>query len=283
MSGNASAARNRRTSSPSTTWRIPTASRSIARLRITSTSCTRSSSSNASRRRAFSLSAIVSGRWMSWRACQRSISASRWRTAAGTGSARPRGPGLLQGILDPAGDLPRVQLRLLRLRVDRHDAPGAVTDQVDDRVRHLEAAAVRVDLPVQGDLQARRQLALPPRLVEEHDVQLAAVVADHRLHHRAPVAHLTLLGRAHRRPAPAPRRRAGGRGPAPRSCGPPSAGGRWSGCRAPSLTPTAASDSCLRSPTPFSRATGMASSSRRVSGCSSGGTAPPYGGPVTTR
>ena len=43
----------------------PTASRSIARLRITSTSCTRSSSSNASRRRARSLSAIDSGRWIS--------------------------------------------------------------------------------------------------------------------------------------------------------------------------------------------------------------------------
>ena len=91
VSGKLKAAWNRRTSSPPVSWRIPTASRSIARLRMTSASCTRSSSSNASRRRARCLSSIDSGRWMSCNAAPRSISPNRRRTGPGTGSAKPRG------------------------------------------------------------------------------------------------------------------------------------------------------------------------------------------------
>ena len=143
VSGNGRASWKRRTSSPPTAWRMPTESRSIARLRITSTSCTRNSSSNASRRRACSFSWIVSGRWMPRSAVQRSMSDSRRRTRSGTGSARPRGRHFASASSTHAGDLPRVQLGLLALRVDRHDAPGAVADQVDDRVRHLQAAAER--------------------------------------------------------------------------------------------------------------------------------------------
>ena len=53
--------RKRRTRSPSTWWRIPTASRSTARLRITRIIWSRSSSSKARRRRASWLSARESG------------------------------------------------------------------------------------------------------------------------------------------------------------------------------------------------------------------------------
>ena len=63
-------------------------------------------------------------------------------------------PGALEGVLDPSGKLPRVELGLLALRIDRDDAPRAVADQVDDRVGHLQPAAVRVDLAVQGDVAA---------------------------------------------------------------------------------------------------------------------------------
>ena len=89
--GTADRSWNRATSSPPGSWRMPTDSRSIARLRMTRASCTRSSSSKASRRRACSLSAIDSGTWMSCSAAPRSISPSRRRTAAGTGSAKPLG------------------------------------------------------------------------------------------------------------------------------------------------------------------------------------------------
>ena len=89
--GKASASWNRRTSSPSTTWEMPTDSRSIARLRITSASWTRSNSSKASRRRAWSFSRNDSGAWICHRARSRSINPSRRRTAPGTGSQKPLG------------------------------------------------------------------------------------------------------------------------------------------------------------------------------------------------
>ena len=52
VSGKGKAAWKRRTSSPSTTWRMPLDSRSMARLRMTRVICRRKSSSKASRRRA---------------------------------------------------------------------------------------------------------------------------------------------------------------------------------------------------------------------------------------
>ena len=94
----------------------------------------------------------------------------------------------LQRILDPAGDLPRAERGLLTLRVDRHDLAGAIADHVDDRVGHLQPAAVHVGLAEQRDLQALAQLLLAPGLVEEHHVQSTGAVADHGLDHRAPVA-----------------------------------------------------------------------------------------------
>ena len=59
-----------------------------------------------------------------------------------------------QRVLDPPGDLPRAQRDLLALRVDRHDATGAIADQIDDRVRHLQPTAIHVGLAEQRDLQS---------------------------------------------------------------------------------------------------------------------------------
>jgi hypothetical protein len=83
-----------------------------------------------------------------------------------------------QRLLDPGPDLPGRQPGLLRLRVDGHDPPGPAADQVDDRVGHLAAPAVHVDLAEQRHGRARAQLALPPRLVEERHPQPAGLVAD---------------------------------------------------------------------------------------------------------
>ncbi len=91
-------------------------------------------------------------------------------------------------LVDPAGDLPGVDLRLLALRIDRHDASRAVTDQVDDRVRHLQPAAIDVGLAEQRDLRALAELTFTPRLVEEHHLHAAGPVADVDVHHRATVA-----------------------------------------------------------------------------------------------
>ena len=55
-----------------------------------------------------------------------------------------------QRLLDPAGQLPGVELRLLALGIDGHDPAGAVTDQVDDRIRHLQPTPVGVGLAEQG-------------------------------------------------------------------------------------------------------------------------------------
>ena len=52
----------------------------------------------------------------------------------------------LQRALDPLGEVPRADARLLALRVDGHDASGAVADQVDDGVRHLQVPAVPLRL-----------------------------------------------------------------------------------------------------------------------------------------
>ena len=102
--------------------RGPSSSRSSSRLRSTSTSCTRSSSSNARRRRASSFSRIDSGAWIDRSASPRSTSPSRSRTACGhrVGDAALVAPP--QRLLDPPGDLPGGDLRLLALRIDRHDA-----------------------------------------------------------------------------------------------------------------------------------------------------------------
>ena len=87
---NGNAAINRSTSLFETTCLIPRESRSKARLRPTSTSCTRNNSSNANRRRASSFSAMLSGIWMLHSAVVRSTSSYFSRTESVTGSSNPR-------------------------------------------------------------------------------------------------------------------------------------------------------------------------------------------------
>ncbi len=103
-----------------------------------------------------------------------------------------------QRLLDPSGDLPGVDLGLLALRVDRDDPPRTVADEVDDRVRHLQAAAVDVGLAEQRDLQPLAQLALAPRLVEEDHLHPPRTVTHVDRHHRAPVPGDPLGHRANR-------------------------------------------------------------------------------------
>ena len=167
-------------------------------MRITSTSCTRNSSSNASLRRAVSLSLIVSGRWIISNAIAAIDETEPAADVVGNRIGDAAVVATAQRLLDPTGQLPRVQLGLLALRVDRDDATGAIADQVDDRVRHLQHAAVRVDLAEQRDLQTFTQLLLAPRLVEEHDVHATRAVTDLDVDDRAPVAGRPLRHGAHR-------------------------------------------------------------------------------------
>ena len=115
----------------------------------------------------------------------RSTSFSSPRTSSGSVSASS--PTQSSAQRDDRLHLPRRHVGLPRLRVDRQDDPGlrvaGPAEHVDDRVRELPLAAVHVELPVEGDLGARGQLLLAPRLVEEHEVDRAARVLDHRLDH----------------------------------------------------------------------------------------------------
>ena len=79
-------------------------------------------------------------------------------------SGSARSPAKSSAARDRALDLPRRDVGLPRLRVDRHDhaglhLPGA-TEHVDDRVRELALAPEDVELPVERDLGADRELAL---------------------------------------------------------------------------------------------------------------------------
>ena len=131
-------------------------SRSSSRLRSTSTSCTRSSSSNASRRRAVLLLARSTPAGGSPRSAVAAIDEAEplaHRRGHRVGDAALARSGASASSTQPA--ISQVSsCGLLALRVDRHDPAGAVADQVDDRVRHLQPAPVRVGLAEQGDLQA---------------------------------------------------------------------------------------------------------------------------------
>ncbi len=86
------------------------------------------------------------------------------------------------GLLDRRAEVPRGQARLLRLRIDRHNAAGAVANQVDDGIRHLPAALVEVDLPEEHGLGPDRELLAPPSLVEERALEVARSVEEVNLH-----------------------------------------------------------------------------------------------------
>ena len=83
-----------------------------------------------------------------------------------------------QRLLHPLAELPAGDARLLRRRVDGHDPPRPVPDQVDDGVGELALAPVGVELAEEQGLGAHRQLARPPRLVEERHPQRAGAVVD---------------------------------------------------------------------------------------------------------
>ena len=87
-------------------------------------------------------------------------------------------PGAPQRLLDPLAELPTGDPRLLRGRVDGHDAPRAVPDQVDHGVGELALAPVRVEFAEEQCLGAHGQLARPPRLVEERHPQGSGAVVD---------------------------------------------------------------------------------------------------------
>ena len=80
--------------------------------------------------------------------------------------------GTLEHLVEPPRDVPRVDARLVGLRVDRDELAGAVADEVDDGVRHLLATLVHVELAEHEHLHPRPQLPLPPRLVEEREPQV---------------------------------------------------------------------------------------------------------------
>ena len=265
VNGYGNASWKRRTSSPSTVCTRPCEVRSSSRLRRTSTSCTRSSSSKARRRRAISFSRIESGAWIDRSAAPRSTSPSRSSTDAGTGSAMPRSRQRRSASSTQPASLPRGDLRLLALRVDGHDAAGPVADEVDDRVRHLQTAPVRVGLAEQRDLQALLQLALAPRLVEEDDIHAARPVADRDVDHRSPIARHPLGHRSHRDQDEG--FLAGHQIGDPRLVRPVDPPARIRRHEVEhGVDADAASDACFLSPTPFSRSTGMSANSRSVIG-----------------
>ena len=81
-----------------------------------------------------------------------------------------------QRLLHPATQLPGREAGLVRLGVDGHDAPGAVADEVDDRVGHLPPSPVGLELAEEHGVGALLQLLGAPRLVEERAAQIAGAI-----------------------------------------------------------------------------------------------------------
>ena len=87
-----------------------------------------------------------------------------------------------QRLGDPAAEVPRVEAQLVGLRVERRDLQAILlVEEVDLRVGQLLLAPVVGDLAEEQRLGALRELAGPPRLVEERDPQVARAVADAQL------------------------------------------------------------------------------------------------------
>jgi hypothetical protein len=115
-------------------------------------------------------------------------------------------PGALERLGDPDADLPAVEPRLSRRRVDRHDtqralacllAPFGPDHHVDHRVHHLARTAVLVELAEEERLGAGGQLSRPPRLVEEDHLHRAGPVVDGELDDRPAVARPALADPSH--------------------------------------------------------------------------------------
>ena len=88
------------------------------------------------------------------------------------------GLGPAEGLGDPLPVLPAGDARSLGRRVDRHDPPGAVPDQVHDGVGELALSPVGVELPEEQRFGAGGQLLRTPGLVEEDDLQRPGRVVD---------------------------------------------------------------------------------------------------------
>jgi hypothetical protein len=52
----------------------------------------------------------------------------------------------IQCVANPTGKFPRRQVCLFALRINRHDSPRFITDDVDHRVDHLHLAAKQFGL-----------------------------------------------------------------------------------------------------------------------------------------
>ena len=72
-----------------------------------------------------------------------------------------------------------------------------IANEIDNRVGHLQSAAVHLGLAEQCDLQTLPELFLPPRLVEEHDLQAPTAIADDGVDHGAAIAHRAFRHTAH--------------------------------------------------------------------------------------
>ena len=81
-----------------------------------------------------------------------------------------------EGLGDQPVNLPTVEAGGFGLRVNGNDPARAITDQVDQRVRHLQAPPVLVDLPENDGLPTLGQLLLAPRLVEEHQIETLGLI-----------------------------------------------------------------------------------------------------------
>ena len=80
-------------------------------------------------------------------------------------------------------DLGGADPSLLAIRVDRHDPSGLITNQIDDRVRHLAGAAEVLALAEYDSSHPSPELLRAPGLVEECEAHLAGVIFYIDEHH----------------------------------------------------------------------------------------------------
>ena len=202
--GKGRAWRKRATSSRSSWWRIPVASRSTARLRMTRMVWSRKSSSKASRLRAASLAPIDSGWWI-WRMAQvRPTRSRRSRQPAGSGSTSSPARSSASVI-----QLPRswvVTPAFSDWGYNGTMRPVRSPTRSTTGLASWRCAPVLGQLAEQRHLGADRKLLGPPRLVEEGAPQVGLAVEHvdvdrrltaagggdplHRGHHRRLLAHL---------------------------------------------------------------------------------------------
>ena len=181
VSGNGRRARNRPTSSPPVAWDSPAVWRSSQRLRLTSSSCTRRSSSNMRRLPRLARFGHGGGPVDAFERGVPAHEAEPCQHAGGHRVEYPARSAAVEGLLDELADVPCVHTGLLRLRVHGKEATGAVPDEVDHRIRHLERASKPLRAAVNNHLEARAQSLLLPRLVEERELESTGLVGDDHL------------------------------------------------------------------------------------------------------